>query len=230
MNASRPWALLFLLLPLAACGGESGVDRAAAPDPSGSAAETAGPEASRASAALHPCDAFPLEAVVELFGVAPDDVEVERGQAQRNETCEYAWSKADAEAIEQRNREALMRAMASGAGAASLDREPSQVSIFLTFHRGDFASPAEAVQALDQVVQRLEEGRSATVGDATFSVQSSSEPVPGIGEKAVWNEGLRQVGAVGGSQLFYVRVQGDRDVSADRARAEAVARRIASRL
>jgi hypothetical protein len=179
---------------------------------------------------MHPCDAFPLASVSERFGVAAADVEVERGQAQRNDTCEYTWRKADWDAIEARNREALIRAMSSGAGASALEREPSQMSIFLTFHRGDFAEPADAIRALDQVVERLREGSSATVGDQTFSVQSSSEPVQGIGEKAFWNQGLGQVSAVRGTQLFYVRVRGESDDGVNRERAESIAREIAARL
>jgi len=218
MRASKPWVLFLAVLTLPACGGEAEADRAAA--------SSSGP----ASASVHPCDAFPLAAVSERFGVAAADVEVERGQAQRNDTCEYTWRKADWDAIEARNREALMRAMSSGAGASALEREPSEMSIFLTFHRGDFAGPADAIRALDQVVERLGEGSSATVGDQTFSVQSSSEPVQGIGEKAFWNQGLGQVSAVRGTQLFYVRVRGETGDGVNRERAEAIAREIAARL
>lgn len=229
MNTSRAWVLFLVILTLSACGGDADTDRAA----TSGTADASAPAASRASqaaATMHPCEAFPLEAVVDLFGVAAGDVEVERGQAQRNDTCEYTWRKADWEAIEARNQEALIRAMSSGAGASSLEREPIEVSIFLTFHRGDFAVPADAIRALDQVVERLGEGRSATVADQTFSVQSSSDPIQGIGEKAVWNEGLGQVSAVRGTQLFYVRVRGEADAGASRTRAEAIAREIAGRL
>jgi hypothetical protein len=229
MNASRSWVLLLVVLTLSACGGEAGADRAAA----SGASDASTPSASRASqapAAMHPCDVFPVEAVVDLFGVAAGEVEVERGQAQRNDTCEYSWRKPDWEAIEERNREALVRAMSSGAGASALEREPTEVSIFLTFHRGDFATSADAIRALDQVVERLEQGSSATVGDQTFSVQSSSEPIAGIGEKAVWNQSLGQVSAVGGTQLYYVRVRGEADAEMNRERAEAIAREIAAQL
>jgi hypothetical protein len=233
MNASRSWVLLLVILTLSACGGDTEADRASAPGSAVASADDVAPSdsrASEASASLHPCEAFPLASVSELFEVAAGDVEVERGQAQRNDTCEYTWRKADWEAIEKRNQEALMRAMTSGAGASSLEREPSSVSVFLTFHRGDFATSAEAIRALDQVVERLGAGSSATVGDQTFSVQSGSEPIEGIGEKAVWNLGLGQVSAVGGTQLYYVRVRGESDAGVNRERAETIAREIAARL
>ena len=229
MNVSRPWVLFLVGLTLSACGGDAASDHAA----TSGGPDAAAPAASRGSQAtvmLHPCDAFPLASVSERFGVTAADVEVERGQAQRNDTCEYTWRKADWDAIEARNREALIRAMSSGAGASALEREPSEMSIFLTFHRGDFAGPTDAIRALDQVVERLGEGSSATVGDQTFSVQSSSEPLQGIGEKAFWNQGLGQVSAVRGTQLFYVRVRGESDDGVNRERAEAIAREIAARL
>jgi hypothetical protein len=179
---------------------------------------------------IHPCDAFTLADVSSTFEVSGEAVTAERGKAPGNVTCSYKWKKADWQAIEERNRAAMMKALTSGRGTSGLSPERSEAELFITFHGTTFKSSAEAVQAFDAMVERLTRGVSSGAGEAKFEMKATFDPSQGLGEKAAWSNELRQVSVVSGTRLYHVRVRMADDAQADRAPAEAVARKIATSL
>jgi hypothetical protein len=219
--------LIPLLLGAAACGGEEGAGAAGQADAQPALAGPGGDTSS--DPAGHPCDHFTLAQLQAVFDTGPEDVAVERGAVPGNLTCEYRWKKAGWQEVEERNHTDMVRAATSGR-FDSFTPERTDGELFITLHGADYSTTAEAVRALDAMVERLSAGVSAGSGDATFAVQASYEPVPGIGAKAVWTDQLRQLSAVSGTALYHVRVRVHGDVSADRAHAVEVARLIAASL
>jgi hypothetical protein len=175
----------------------------------------------------HPCDVFTLADVSSMFGVAEGSVRAAPGEVQSSATCEYEWKKPDWEAIETRNEATLKEAlMPGGGGMAAWKHEPTESRLFITFHGAEFDSEQQAVQALDALIAQLAEG----VGDESFPVQTTFQPLDGIGARAAWSDTLRQVSAVSGTTLYHVRLRGGLEPRDDRPQAEAVARRIAAAL
>lgn len=210
--------LLFSLAgAAAACGGAADAPRASDAD---------GPAR---VAAAHPCDAFTLQDIAGMFDAPADAVTTRRDAVPGNLTCVYTWDRADREAVEERNRVAMMRAFRSGSGGAPRF-ESTENEVFITFHGAEYESTADAVQGFEQMVERLEGGISSSAGGATFEVQATFERVDGIGARAAWSSELRQLSVVGGTRLYHVRLWTDESGGADRDRAEAVARRIAAAL
>jgi hypothetical protein len=198
------------------CGSEANPDRSAA---------------RHGGAAIHPCDLFALDDVMARFGVAAESVTVERGDVPGNETCEYSWKKPDAEAIEGRNRAALMKAMMPGGGGFdSYTHELAESKLVITFHGGGFKTQAEALQGLEQMIENLEQGISSTGGDEAYEFSARFHPSLDVAERAVWSGELRQVSAVSGKLLYHVKFHGNMDPAIDRPEAEAVARAIAAAL
>jgi hypothetical protein len=183
------------------------------------------------SSAAHPCDILTLAEVTSTFGVPEEGVTTERGEVPGNSFCSYKWKKVDGEAIEERNRAAMMKGLQSGGNFMdALTSERSEGELFITFHGQTFGSTAEAVQAFDAMVDRLTSGISATVGDDTAVFQASFDPSEGIGAKAAWSDKLRQLSVVSGTHLYHVKLHNDADPRVDRAGAEAMARTIAAAL
>jgi hypothetical protein len=219
--------LIPLLFAAAACGGEEGegaAGRGAAPPALAGASGGTSIDGTG-----HPCDHFTLAELQAVFDTGAEEVAVERGAVPGNLTCEYRWKKAGWQEVEERNRTEMVRAATSGR-FNSFTPERTDGELFITLHGADYSTTADAVRALDAMVERLSTGVSAGSGDATFAVQANYEPVPGVGAKAVWTDQLRQLSAVGGTALYHVRVRVHDDVSADRAHAAEVARRIAASL
>jgi hypothetical protein len=183
------------------------------------------------SSAAHPCDILTLAEVTSMFGVPGEGVTAERGEVPGNFFCSYKWKKDGWEAMEERNRAAMMKALQSGGSLIeALSSERSEGELFITFHGETFRSTAEAVQAFDAMVDRLTSGISATVGDDTAVFQASFDPSEGIGAIAAWSDKLRQLSVVSGTHLYHVKVHIDTDPRVDRAGAEAMARTIAAAL
>jgi hypothetical protein len=207
-----------LLLGVAACGAPDGQ----APRAQESAAERA------PARDTHPCDVFSRDDVAATFSVAGDDISASRDAVPGNLACSYEWARADVEAIHERNRQAAMQSLRSGGGVPRFESDTN--SLLITFHGVDFPSTDEALRGFDQMVQRLSEGVSSGAGSERFEFQAGFEPSDGIGERAAWSEKLRQVSVVSGTRLFHVSLNTGGERSADRARAEEIARRIAAAL
>ncbi len=178
----------------------------------------------------HPCDVFTTGDVSTRFALPQELVKVERGEVPGNIFCSYEWDLPDRDAIAARNQASLVMAMTGGGGLAALNQEPMESKLFITFHGANFSSSTAALGALDAMVDNLERGVSATTDDVTFEFKTRFEPVSGIGERAVWNEKLRQVSAVHGTLLYHVRLQRHAEAHSDRPDAEAVARAVGAAL
>lgn len=208
--------LLIPLVPLvAACGADAG---------------GSGASAGIAGGATHPCDAFTVADVASQFSVAEGLIVAERGEPVANVTCSYEWARPDSAAIAERNREIVLAALAPGGGGldALKTQEPTQTELLITFNDTDFGNAAEAVQGLDTMVERLEKGITASAGEATATFSSSFDPSTGVGDKAVWSSGLRQLSVASGARLFHVRLHANNDPAIDRPVAEEVGRKIAA--
>ncbi len=188
------------------------------------------PGASSATAARHPCDVFTLDDAVSFFQVAADQVTAERSQVPGQSVCEYSWDLPDKRAIGERNTASIQKAMRSGGIGISRWKqevyEPDEAKLMITFNDSGFKTQGDAVTAFDLMVERLTKG----VGDQNFSISSTFDPIDDIGVKAAWGARLRQVSAVGGTQLYHTMLHSRMDVDADRGDAEAIARVIAAAL
>jgi hypothetical protein len=208
-----------------------GLNAACSPDrDEAEGAPSSTPEQTAASAD-HPCDILTLAEATTMFGVPEESVTAERGEVPGNSFCSYKWKKEGWEAMEERNRAAMMKAVRSGGDLIeALTSERSEGELFITFHGENFGSTAEAVQAFDAMVERLTRGISSTVGDDTAVFQASFDASEGIGAKAAWSDKLRQLSVASGTHLYHVKLHADTDPRVDRAGAEAVARKIAASL
>jgi len=189
------------------------------------------PGSSKASSGRHPCDVFTLDDAVAYFKVPAGEIKSERSQSYGQSICEYTWALPDADnARGKRNQASIQVAMRNGGiGIARWKQEvyePDEGKLMITFNDSAFKNQGEAVAAFDQMVDRLTQG----VGDKDFSISSTFDPIDDIGAKAAWGHRLRQVSAVGGTQLFHTMLHSKTDVAADRRDAEVIARTIASAL
>lgn len=183
---------------------------------------------------VHPCDAFSISQLTELFGEEAKAATVKRGLVQSNATCDYKWPNpndptADKESFQLAFMEAMMGGADSSAKMAKIISlaKQSEFELSINFnHGGDFGNEADAIDGIDRMVAQLTKG----VGDESFSYRATFEPSENIGAKAVWSEKLRQVTAVSGTYLYHVRLQRKADAASDREDAESVARVVAEKL
>lgn len=142
--------------------------------------------------------------------------------------CIVTWPKPDAEAIEAENEANMMAYMT--AKMQGNDKEASKLrkrttnEVSLTINKDKYDSAEKASAGFDNAMRILREGMTITVrGKETKSPTYETDPVDGVGEKAMWVSGLNQLSVLSGRRIFHLGVIIDEDRSNHLEKAKAIA-------
>lgn len=163
-------------------------------------------------------------------------------QDQGRASCTVRWEKAmtpeERRAFEADRRERIQELMRNAQGMtgqaiADAMQMPSETSrVGMNFSTRDFDGASEAAAGFDQAMRLLERGVSGMVGDTDEEVtfQTSYEAVEGVGSRAAWSSGMKQLSVQAGPHLFFVTAEIETEADANLPHAKALAAAIVEAL
>jgi len=189
------------------------------------------------------CDLLRSGIVSAVFGV--DEAIVTYRPASKfvpQPLCTATWDLPDKEAREAACREEMMaqtqrRTQAMMAGKKFDEpmpaclKENQGASVSLTMMKNTYDSPGAAIADLESSVAQLEKGITVTVRGKEHTTQADFDDwMSGVGDKAAWSPQLSELLVAANGVRFAVTVRGAGDGAANRDRAIAVAKRVATAL
>lgn len=232
---------LHQLILLAACGtfligcGDKAPEEAitgAADQPLEAAKVTVGVLAERAQRAREESDIDPCEllsdALLREHVATAQDAVINRRMSEYSvhPMCIASWRKPDADEIEAKTAAAmndyLQRKMRGE--QVKMPSFATEDEVTLTLFQPQFEDKAAAIASFDQAMAVLQRGVKGNAGGVEVSFQSNVTPVDGVGDKATWAVGMRQVSVVQGRRIYYVTVNTGSRPSVEEARALGLAR------
>ena len=143
--------------------------------------------------------------------------------------CIATWPKPDAEAIEAENEANMMAYMTAKMQGndeeASKLRKRSTNEVSLTINKKTYDTKESASSGFDQAMRILREGMTVKVkGKETKSPTYETEPVNGVGDKAVWIPRMNQLSVLSGLKIFHLGVLIEKDDQANLGHAKQVAK------
>ena len=171
-----------------------------------------------------PCHILTREFLEEFFEI--------QGELTRNPSrhsphpyCMVTWRKADADAIEEKNKAMMMQYIQDKAAGkdVTLPNERTDNIVSLTINSPLFDTESEASNGFETVKKILSEGKSVEVkGKIYNSGAREIISISGVGNKAIWTPSLHQVSVQSGKAIFHVTVEAGKD-AASRELAERIA-------
>lgn len=181
----------------------------------------------RSDADINPCDLLSDDIIRSRFdSAASADISRRLSDYSVHPMCVVTWPKPDAAEIEARTAAAmsdyLQRKMRGE--KVQMPSFATEDEVTLTLFQPQFEDNASAIASFDQAMSVLQRGIKGKAGDVEVSFQSNVTPVTGIGDKATWSAGMRQVSVVQRRRIYYVTVNTGAESSVVEAQALALAK------
>jgi hypothetical protein len=187
----------------------------------------------QAEAELDPCDLLSDDVIRGQFDSAAEaDISRRLSDYAVHPMCVVSWPKPNAAEIEARTAAAMSEYLERKMRGEEV-KMPSlatQDEVTLTLFQPQFEDNARAIASFDQAMSVLQRGVKSRAGDTQVSFQTDVTPVDGVGDKATWSGGMRQVSVVQGTRIYYITVNTGSEPGVEEALALALAKGVGEML
>lgn len=140
--------------------------------------------------------------------------------------CVVSWPKPNKAEIEANTASAMSDYLARKMRGEDVKMPAfaTEDEITLTLFQPEFEDNAAAIASFDRAMAVLKRGVTGSAGGVEVSFQSDVVPVDGVGDKATWAVGMRQISVVHGRRIYYITVNTGAKPSVEEAQAIALAK------
>lgn len=176
---------------------------------------------------VNPCEVLTEAVIRSTLDAVPEDAEIEQRRGSTRMTsklCTYTWPNPDFDQEEHtRNMMKRMRERMRKGGTTEGIMElamSARASAEINYtHMPELDSPEAAEAQFESIVRMLDRGISQEVeamGKTTkVTIQSSMEPVEGVGDEASWSARMQQLTVRNGAQIFHLSVKVEDEAEAN---------------
>lgn len=190
-------------------------------------------QSARAEADIDPCELLTDDVIRGQFESAAEAAISRRlSEYSIHPMCVVSWPKPNAAEIEAQTASAMNDYMQRKMRGEKVQMPSfaTQDEVTLTLFQPRFEDNAAAIARFDQAMGVLQRGVKGKAGDVELDFQSDLTPVEGIGDKAMWAAGMRQVSVVQGRRIYHITVNTGSKPSVEEARAIALAKGVGTLL
>ncbi|NND67993.1 MAG: hypothetical protein HKN19_10430 [Halioglobus sp.] len=207
---------------LCGCGGKE-------PEGAASVEDALVVDVEQAEADIDPCDLVTEDFIRARFEIATEATISRRlSEYSVHPMCVVSWRKPDAAEIEAKTAAAMSDYLERKMRGEQVQMPSfaTEDEVTVTLFQPQFEDNATAIASFDQAMSVLQRGVKGKAGGVDVSFRSDIAPVEGVGDKASWAVGIRQLSVVQGTRIYYITVNTGSRPSVEEARALAVAKGI----